>query len=517
MRNVLKERIIAESQSKHGGWRPHSIILLPILLVYLALAFYRIDHQSLWLDEVLSVRDSASFALLWKKGQGPLHYILLHMWRHLGTSELAMRTLSVLLGVVAVCLFYTMSVFLFTQRVTVFGTLIFATSPFFIWYSQEVRYIILMMATALLTMYILQRLHARSGVGAWVGYGLSTLLALFSFVTNIFLILAQGLYLIGSPTRRLLLRKWLVCMLLISMPFGWWASGKFISRFVQVNITDTGKERLSVDPQRLSRGAGQGFTPMMIPYTFFVFSAGFSQGPSVNELHVSRSVAALLPHIPTLVGLGILFGGLFLVGFTAIWRHPDVGRFLILWIGVPLAGVMSMTAVTNLGYNVRYVAMTFPVFALIVAAGIARFRRPVIQVLLVAAVLGAHGLSLAHYYFDPRYAREDARAVVHYLEAAVQPQDVVLIVGTNRSIKYYSKDNLPMVNLGRVSKSDRQEIAKRLQEFSKAYNRLWLVEIRPWQKDPKGQAKAVLDATYPLVEQKQLSGGVAIYAYQLSR
>jgi hypothetical protein len=52
-------------------------VLTPIILMYLFLAFYRIDHQSLWLDEVVSLEaaapDKSVFSrALWMIGQGPL-------------------------------------------------------------------------------------------------------------------------------------------------------------------------------------------------------------------------------------------------------------------------------------------------------------------------------------------------------------------------------------------------------------------------------------------------------------
>jgi hypothetical protein len=160
--------------------------------------------------------------------------------------------------------------------------------------------------------------------------------------------------------------------------------------------------------------------------------------------------------------------------------------------------------------------MTFPVYFLILAAGIARFRRFWMQMILVTAILGSNVLSLAHYYFDPQYAREDARAAAQYLEAAVQPQDVILAVGTTSPLKYYFRKDIPIVNLGSLRKSDRQIVAQRLREFSKEYNRLWLVEMRVWQQDPMGEVKVVLDSRYTLVEEKQLPG-VDIYVYHLSQ
>jgi hypothetical protein len=86
--------------------RQHLSILLPILLVYFVLACYGLEYQSLWIDEILSVRDAASASTIWKKAQGPLHFAMLHVWMHLGTSEVVLRALSVLVGAVALCLFY---------------------------------------------------------------------------------------------------------------------------------------------------------------------------------------------------------------------------------------------------------------------------------------------------------------------------------------------------------------------------------------------------------------------------
>ncbi len=129
MQSELVE-IQSPSQDSHR-WQ-HLCILLPILLIYLALACYGLDHQSLWKDEVLSIRDASSTTNMWKKGHGPLYFALLHVWMNLGHSDLGLRTLSVVIGAFAVCLFYATSTTLHNQRVALFGTLLFATSPFVI-------------------------------------------------------------------------------------------------------------------------------------------------------------------------------------------------------------------------------------------------------------------------------------------------------------------------------------------------------------------------------------------------
>jgi uncharacterized membrane protein len=483
------------------------------LVIYLALASYRLDHQSLWKDEILSIRDAASATTIWHKGHGPLYFALLHVWKPLTDSDLGLRTLSVLLGALALCLFYATCTTLCNRQVTRWATLLFATSPFVIWYSQEVRYVILMLATSLLAMYTFRRLREHGGWSQWPVYGSALLLALAAFIANVFLLLTHGLYLWCSPSRRQMWRSWLLCVVLISLPFGVWGMQKF-AHTVDVSTTATGQQSVSIDLKKLSRGAAKAFSPVVLPYTFFAFSTGFSQGPSVHDLHQSQSFAMVRPYIITLVSLGLLFGALFLAGLVAIWRQPDVGILLTLWMFVPLFGVLAMAFATNLGFNVRYTAMTFPAYLLIVASGMAWFRHRVVQLILLVAVLYSNGLSLAHYYTDPYYARADARAAIQYLTEVRQARDVILAVGSTRALTYYSKGNLPFEVLDARQAEDR-DLQTALRHLIRDCNRLWLIEIRPWERDPQGKIKAALDRAYKRIEQKHFPG-VAIHSYQVA-
>jgi hypothetical protein len=301
-------------------------------------------------------------------------------------------------------------------------------------------------------------------------------------------------------------------MVIFALFMGWAINTPYRKIFFET--TDRGQESFSLNPKRLPTGTHKEFTPAMIPYTFYALSVGFSLGPSLRDLHVDRSLATLMPHVPTLLIPSVLFGVLFFWGLIAIWRQPNAGIFLTLWIGIPIMGALSISALTSMAYNVRYVAMVLPVYILILAAGIGRFRRPVVQIILLAVVMLVNGFSLVHYYFDPQYAREDTRAAVQYLESVGQPGDIVLVVGAIEPMRYYYRGNLPIVELGSPHKIDRV-VAERWWERNKAYNRLWLVEIRSWQADPTGKVKAALNNTYNLAEHKQLPG-VVIYAYQLS-
>ena len=183
----------------------HSLVLIPILMIYLFLAFYRIDHQSLWTDEVISVIKSDPSGLLRLPerlfdGQSPPYFLLLHLWAKLGTSEFALRSLSVILGGITVCLAYMTALQLCNRRVAWIGATLLATSPFLIWYSQEVRYVILMIPTALLAMYSFGRALFTKRFAWWLCHCCSLILAIVIFVVNVFLSVAQGLSLVRSPS-----------------------------------------------------------------------------------------------------------------------------------------------------------------------------------------------------------------------------------------------------------------------------------------------------------------------------
>ncbi|MEJ2211273.1 MAG: glycosyltransferase family 39 protein [Anaerolineae bacterium] len=98
--------------AKHPGPALTRVLLLLILLLAFGLRFYGLDAQSLWNDEGSSValagrdldtiaRDAANDI------HPPLYYWLLAGWTRLaGTSELGVRSLSALLGLLLVALTY---------------------------------------------------------------------------------------------------------------------------------------------------------------------------------------------------------------------------------------------------------------------------------------------------------------------------------------------------------------------------------------------------------------------------
>jgi uncharacterized membrane protein len=492
------------------------LVLTPLILMYLFLAFYRIDYQSLWTDEVASFKaaapDESIFSrAIWMNGQGPLYFALLHVWMMAGNSEFVVRSLAALLGGAAVWLTYAVGLRLVNRKLAVVGALLLATSPFFVWYSQETRYITLAVVTSLLSMYAFHRAVAGGSFKVWLTYAIATTMALLSFVPNASLVLAQGLYLILLSHRRLVLPKWIAWQTPVGIIFGTWLVLIYGGLSVSMAGGPTSMQ-VALDPLPLQTGTLRELSPAVIPYSLFAFSSGFSMGPSVRELHTSRELGALLVQLPTLAPLILLFGALFVMGIVVLRRKADVAVLLLLWLVIPVAGVLILAMNTDVAYNVRYACAAFPAYILILAGAIAVMRRRVLQATVMAAVLCVNGFALANHYFNPRYAKEDTRAAARYLESVGYVGDIILVVGSTAALKHYYKGELPMVTWDSSTARDPAAIVGYLKALSNEYKRLWIVTNRPWETDPKGQVKATLSRWHQITRSKEFAG-VEIYSY----
>ncbi len=322
----IKSAILVDT--KDASWLRDLAVLAPIVLVYLFLALYRIDHQSFWTDEVASLKAAApqeSFfsSAIWNNGQGPLYFALLHIWMTLGHGELVVRSLATFLGAAALCLTYAVGLRLVNRRLAAVGALLLATSPFFIWYSQETRYITLAIATSLLSMYSFHGALSTGSFRSWLTYAVATTIALFSFVPNAFVVFAQGLYLLLSQRSRQSLGKWLAWQTAVGVIFGTWLLISYGGLSLVTTAPENRSMDVKLDPTPLETGTPRELSAAVIPYTFFAFSSGFSIGPSVEELHLSRDLPALLEDLPSLAPLALFFGALSVVGVIELYRKTE--------------------------------------------------------------------------------------------------------------------------------------------------------------------------------------------------
>ena len=211
---------------------------LPEILV-LALAalirFWRLGYHSFWFDEIVSL-DWASYppAEIWEIGfrlvrekHPPGYYLTLHFWQQalalfgLEQSDIALRSLGSLLGVVTVLGVLLLAIRLSGRATGLLAGFFVALSPALVWYSQELR-MFQPAATALLwAVYFLvaatdpnprspvpnpqspSRIpHSAFRILHWLGLILALTYALYSYLFAAFFLPGLGLSLLVLAWKR---------------------------------------------------------------------------------------------------------------------------------------------------------------------------------------------------------------------------------------------------------------------------------------------------------------------------
>ncbi len=139
-------------------------LLLLLLLLVLGMAaaarFYQLGGQSLWADEgnsaAMAVRSLGAIARDAANDiHPPLYYWLLHLWTGIfGYTEMALRSLSAVLGVLLVLAIAELGRRIHSSVSGLLAGLIAAIAPFQIYYSQEARMYILLALEAAVAMLL---------------------------------------------------------------------------------------------------------------------------------------------------------------------------------------------------------------------------------------------------------------------------------------------------------------------------------------------------------------------------
>lgn len=186
-----------------GGWarRKETILLLLIILVGAILRFYELGAESIWLDEATGIRLSIEGVTTIVKESGtaathpPFYFIILHYWMSLfGTSEVAVRSLSAIFGIISILLIYRVGSILFNRKVGLIGGFLLAVSPFQIWYSQEARPYSLLLLLSLLSYLLFIKILREDRKWYYGCYFITSILLGYTHFYGLFIIASQALF-----------------------------------------------------------------------------------------------------------------------------------------------------------------------------------------------------------------------------------------------------------------------------------------------------------------------------------
>ena len=509
---TLADRGLMLGRSEGGGVERGGERLRTFSLVALsaatALAFaaraYRLEAQSIWLDEGLSVLFARPELgnllpkLVTDDIHPPLYVLLLHFWLQVaGDGEFGVRFLSLLFGVLLVPLVYRMAVDLFAgsdekgaqARLSgLVAALLVALSPFLVYYSQEARnYIVVAFWTSLSTWLLWRALVAGGGRWWWL-YSVASALSLYTHYYAGFVLLAQSLYVLLSWSRwRPLLRSFALAMLGTAVLYAPW----LIGLWGQVS-------NLWLHPDYWP-GTLDLWT--ITTRTFAAFVAGSGQTAAAG---------------PLALGFAALFGAGFLV---LLWRGGLRGGggelYVIVCAVVPLLAVYAITS-RYPKFAERYLIIISPAFYLVLARGLAALYElgqslagrwaaagGATVALTGLVALGAGALSASAtwgVYYGPEWAKDDHRGAIAVIQAQGRPGDLIVLTrNTYQSFLYYYHGDLPWYGFDAASPGgtpDEREVAERLAPLVRGHTRVWHLL---WQEE-------VTDATQTVAGLLRKSG-----------
>jgi hypothetical protein len=221
----------------NSGSCEHSLRRIDALWIAAALAIASVLHfalaaQSLWVDEIASAKFAEEpLARLWsdwmrQETNPPLYYTLLAGWQNVaGSSDTALRALSLLFGGLTIVLAYVIALGIAGRRAALFAAALIACSPEHLHYAQEIRGYGLAQAAALTAIWgFLRFCEARRfglaiyAMGCTAALYTHTTLGLLPLILNLFFI-AQVLA--GRMNKSAIL-AWVATNLLVLALWGWW-------------------------------------------------------------------------------------------------------------------------------------------------------------------------------------------------------------------------------------------------------------------------------------------------------
>lgn len=421
--------------------RERAVALGMLTLATAAALMLRLDHlgsHSLWLDEVLTAQSirfsSLNEVLGWVRiwvDNTPLLYVLTWLLGPLGGTEVVVRLPLAIAGTLTVPAVYALGLAVSSRAAGLAGAVFFAVGPFAVYFGQEARTYALVMLFTTLQMLFAFRVAYGSGRYAWLGLAMFTGLAL------------QASY-FGLVTT--------------AAAFLWVALTLWLDRSMP-----------GLNAAARAKRAGLAVALALVAYlpilpAFLAFlgrrDLGFG-GIQTSEPVTPEGLIGLLAAIDVRGVIAALVAvGLLVAAYRAI-RGSDRGMLLVLmWIGLPLVGLVVLSQGHLDGIRSRYYAFLYPAVVLLAAVGLMAGaqafgriawrllagperlgprRRGVRRALVALAAASTVGfLVLTDWY--PAITRaygtpkgEDNRGAVEAILAVSPPGSSVVALGQNRA------------------------------------------------------------------------------------
>jgi 4-amino-4-deoxy-L-arabinose transferase-like glycosyltransferase len=463
------------------------LIQAMLVLVALGLRVFDLASQSLWYDEAFSVlvarADWATAGrLLLVDLHPPLYYLVLRAGlAALGSSEFAVRFVSVIPAVLMVPLMWALARRLFDRLTAHLAAALVCLSPLFVWYAREARMYSQATMLGLAATYALVRAQDTGRARWWAAFATCALGAVYSHYSALYLVAALGL-------------AWLVSLSFQVSSFRF----PIVWRAARPGVLAFGVMALGV--------------AVIAPFLLGLSQASLAYWP--GQLDV---VSALIRSVNSLVGgrtappqvanvLAVVVGALTLVALLGAVVFPTDRRGVRLAALVVVVGAALMLVVLykRPKFEPRHLMPLAPAVWLLVAVGIRdvwRTRRRSLQAAVVSVVVVlVSGLAISTAgVFTGVAARDDWRGAVDYIRRNIRPDETIVLVSGHAfpALAYYNAPQwvaLPddlVLDVTHVL--DYESVVPALNRIQVDQHGVWLVQWQDEIVDPTQIVPALLD------------------------
>ena len=468
------------------------VITLIVILASILMLLY-LGKKSLWQDEALSVtlarQDWTTFWLvLSKRSNMGLYHMMLHWWVKIGQSEFIVRSLSVIFALATVPVTYALGSRLFGPRTGIIASLLLTVNAFFIRYAQEARSYSLVLLLVTLSSYFFVISIERPSWRSWIGYVICSILAVYSHLFAVLVLLTHGASLVFLRRKDVQWRS-----LVISV-----AAILFMTLPLSIRIIARGK-----------------------------FGLNWIQQPEIDSLLrlfynlVGRSVLLLKGYIILCLISIILAIRTLATSKRSLetWRY----FYILTWLILPIVLVFSYSFYKPM-FVPRYFIICLTPFVLLASIGLSNLQRLSRWLLLgyLFIMLILSGIALVKWYsgYD-KEGGEDWRQVASYVLSKVQKGDTIFFVPPDVSLPFdyylHRLNSMDMITEP-IYKSSANHVKSRferrkwpkfdksvLDDLAAQYHRVWLVgmNLTAHQDTQNSLILGSLKRNYELIDTRQ--------------
>jgi mannosyltransferase len=434
---------IFKSQSRNPLAGIHHWSLTICLLFAFALRIYRLDAQSIWVDEGISLHlaTSSLAEIVANRAANihpPLYFFLLKGWVALtGVNIYSARLLSAMASLLQVAVIYAVVRRWMGRPTARIAALLTALSPLSVIYAQETRtYALLPLIYLALLAITHELIHNRPTSNrpvAWLLLGIVEIIGLYLHYTTVFLVAYAGTWAVLILWKE---RRW--------NDLGRWTATQLLAGLACLPWLVAVLTHWSGVQAELEKGWGLT-DPVPLDYLLsqvWVFHlTGLAGAVGLSIIRLSAGLVLLLLVI------------LLLVRFYLPSSRRTVTRLAAHWL-IPVSAALLAWTVRTFSHP-RYLTLYAPGLILLAAYAIhpsdpasgnracprtgrhiPRLVLDASRIALAISLLLSSLLGLRAYFFDPTFAKDDVRGVARHLEKTSGPDDLILIPESDWSLTF---------------------------------------------------------------------------------